>query len=113
MIFLLIQELSRKLFHISSQKIVCSLISFKLEKSKNSTARISMWRQLNIRHIYTVETSIFGFDSKFIEKSVEFTIKELELIGSKLCEAIILIFDNNQNFENEISVINRPIQISN
>jgi len=35
-------------------------ISFVVQKSKMSTARIAMWKELNCPCVYTLETSFFG-----------------------------------------------------
>ncbi len=33
---------------------------FAVQKSKNSTARIAMWKELNVPYIYTLEASFLG-----------------------------------------------------
>lgn len=38
------------------------LSCFKVEKSRESTARVCLWREFNIKRSYTMEASYCGFD---------------------------------------------------
>lgn len=62
---------------------------FGVQKSKESTARISLWRELKIPTIYTMEASFCGADKGPLAHQ-HFTEKHLEDCGRKLCEALIL-----------------------
>ena len=44
---------------------LCSFFSYEqsryvVQKSKESTARVTLWRELKIPHVYTMEASFFG-----------------------------------------------------
>ena len=60
--------------------------SYEVQKSKEGTARVSMWKYLKIPYVYTLETSFCGTDK------ANYLISDYESIGGSLCEAICLNF---------------------
>ena len=62
---------------------------FRIEKSKESTARIVSFRELNILCSYTLEASFFGSESALDkDKPRQFEKIDLENIGKDLCKQI-------------------------
>lgn len=69
---------------------VCSDFSFEnsrfvVQKSKMSTARVVMWKELGISSVYTIEASFFGSLNR---KEVQFSAKDLMEIGKSVCQAL-------------------------
>ena len=62
---------------------------FSLHKSKESTARVSMWKELKIPNIFTMEASFSGADKGAL-KDQHFTTEHLMMAGRKLLEALIV-----------------------
>jgi hypothetical protein len=60
-----------------------------MHKSKESTARIAMYRELKIPAIFTLEASFSGADMGQF-KDRHFTTEHLMLMGRKVLEAIIV-----------------------
>eukprot|EP00826_Nyctotherus_ovalis_P027094 TRINITY_DN2112_c0_g1_i16.p1 TRINITY_DN2112_c0_g1~~TRINITY_DN2112_c0_g1_i16.p1 ORF type:complete len:214 (+),score=55.71 TRINITY_DN2112_c0_g1_i16:121-762(+) len=70
----------------------CSLFSFPdscfdIQKSKESTARVVIWREFGIMNSYTLEASFCGADfEKFVD--YHFNREMLEEVGRQFCETI-------------------------
>ena len=62
---------------------------FSMHKTKEATARITMWKELKIPGIYTMEASFSGADSGVL-KGQHFTTEHLMAAGRKLLEALIV-----------------------
>lgn len=62
---------------------------FSVTKSKETTARISLFRELNIPCIYTMEASFCGADMGELE-NLHFNAEHFENIGAKIFHALIL-----------------------
>ena len=63
---------------------------FGVQKSKESTARVAMFKELkNVPNIFTMESSFAGLDTgKF--KGKHFTTEMLETLGHDLCRSILV-----------------------
>lgn len=66
----------------------CPFFSYKASKlevnrAKSSTARVVMWRRLNIPTVYTIEASFYGH-----ENGEHFTVGDLGEIGKNVCQAL-------------------------
>lgn len=87
---------STRLFPFIMSK-VCDSFSFgecryNLHKSKEATARITMWREIKVPAVYTMEASFCGPDiGKYA--AVHFTTEHLMEIGKKLCYSLIIYCD--------------------
>jgi len=69
---------------------------FVVQKAKSSTARVVMWKELNIPSVYTIEASFYGATNG-IE---QFTVNDYMVIGASLCKALNLyekVFDEVHN----------------
>ncbi|CAH2294247.1 cytosolic carboxypeptidase 1 isoform X1 [Pelobates cultripes] len=65
-----------------------SSCSFVVEKSKESTARVVVWRELGVQRSYTMESTLCGCDQgKY--KSLQIGTKELEEMGAKFCVGLL------------------------
>ena len=62
---------------------------FSVHKSKESTARVSLWRELKIPNVFTLEASFCGADKGALENK-HFMPEHLMLAGRKLLEALIV-----------------------
>lgn len=62
---------------------------FSVTKSKETTARISLFRELNIPCIYTMEASFCGANQGDL-KDMHFTAEHFKLAGKKLFDALIV-----------------------
>ena len=87
---------STRLFPYILHKIEPKLFSFKrskfnVEKYKDSTSRVCLWRSLKIPAVYTLETSLCGGSMK--SQMPHFTIQNLMKIGQKFCVALLLYQD--------------------
>ena len=62
---------------------------FSVHKSKESTARVSMWRELKIPNVFTMEASFSGADKGEL-KDTHFTSENFMVAGKRLLEALII-----------------------
>lgn len=65
---------------------------FNNHKSKESTARITMWRELKIPTVYTMEASFCGSDQG-THKGLHFTTDHLMDIGRRLMLSLLIYCD--------------------
>ncbi|KAK6492975.1 cytosolic carboxypeptidase 1-like isoform X1 [Huso huso] len=62
--------------------------SFVVEKSKESTARVVVWREIGVQKSYTMESTLCGCDQgKY--KGLQIGTKELEEMGAKFCVGLL------------------------
>ncbi|POI36144.1 hypothetical protein CIB84_000106, partial [Bambusicola thoracicus] len=59
---------------------------FRVQKSKESTGRVVMWK-MGINNSYTLEASVCGSELGW-RQSTHFDIKDLESIGQHFCDAL-------------------------
>lgn len=62
---------------------------FSVHKSKESTQRVTLWRELKIPNVFTMEASFCGAD-KGTQKNKHFMPEHLMLSGRKLLEGLIV-----------------------
>lgn len=60
-----------------------------MHKSKEATARISMWKEIKIPNIFTMEASFSGADKGSL-KDQHFTTEHLMLAGRRVLEALLI-----------------------
>ena len=83
---------------------------FRIEKGKESTARIVLFQEFEIVHSYTMEASFFGpsraesFGSAF-EGDMHFTTKDLGSLGQDLCKCC-LTFNSQRIYSRKIRQTN-------
>ncbi len=74
---------------------LCDWHRFGLQKSKERTSRITLWRLLGIPNIFTLESSFLGSDNGQYA-GLHFTNRELMQTGRDVCRALVYCFDLNQ-----------------
>ena len=62
---------------------------FSVHKSKEATQRVTLWRELKIANVFTMEASFCGAD-KGENKDKHFQPRHLMMAGQKLLEALIV-----------------------
>ena len=67
---------------------------FSMSRYKDSTARIAMFRELNIANIFTMEASFCGADKGDL-KDQHFSMEAFMLAGRKLLESLIVMYKIN------------------
>lgn len=65
---------------------------FNVHKSKEATARVTMWRELKIPSVFTMEASFCGSDFGK-NKGVHYTTEHFLESGRKLCLAMLIYCD--------------------
>ncbi|XP_056232120.1 cytosolic carboxypeptidase 1 isoform X1 [Seriola aureovittata] len=62
--------------------------SFVVERSKESTARVVVWREIGVQRSYTMESTLCGCDQgKY--KGIQIGTRELEEMGAQFCVALL------------------------
>lgn len=74
---------------------------FKVQKSKESTARVVTYRELSIVNAFTLEASFCGADFGPMADQ-HFTWRQLEEMGYMLCDAILDFCDPDQSTVNQV-----------
>ncbi|XP_062855346.1 cytosolic carboxypeptidase 1 isoform X2 [Trichomycterus rosablanca] len=65
-----------------------SSCSFVVERSKESTARVVVWREIGVQRSYTMESTLCGCDQgKY--KGLQIGTRELEEMGAQFCMALL------------------------
>lgn len=59
---------------------------FQIDKVKETTARVTQWKEHRIPNVFTLEASFFGYDSE--NGPVHYTQRDFMDIGKSLCRAI-------------------------
>ncbi len=75
---------------------------FGVQKSKERTARISLWKEFQIPAIFTMEASFCGCDEGKLD-GVHFTGKHLKQIGRDLCRTLISYCEISSSLMRELS----------
>ncbi len=69
--------------------------SFVIQKAKESTARVVMWKEMGITNTFTLEASFCGADQgKFAD--YHFNVDMLVEVGHRFCDTILDFCDPDQ-----------------
>lgn len=68
---------------------------YKVEKAKESTARVTVWREYGVTRSYTMESTYCGFDQGPL-KDTHINIGHLRDMGSSVCTALAALHDETQ-----------------
>jgi len=68
---------------------------FAVEKSRESTARVAVWRQFGIQRSYTLESTYCGTDQG-LYKGRQIGSQHLEEMGAKFCEGLLIMLSADQ-----------------
>jgi len=69
--------------------------SFLVQKSKESTARIVMWREFQLVNSFTLEVSFLG-PTRGSKSGLHFNITHLQQVGADLCRSLADYVDNSE-----------------
>ncbi|CAD8208043.1 unnamed protein product [Paramecium pentaurelia] len=76
-----------------------SSCTFRVENSKDKTARIQIWRELKINWVYTYECSFYGQQKK------HFQIKDYINCGVSICNSLSqIVKDTSKEFTNQANI---------
>ncbi|KAL4716942.1 hypothetical protein ACJJTC_012753 [Scirpophaga incertulas] len=81
------------LMHRISAAFALGSCSFRVERERESTARVTVWRHLGVTRSYTMEASFCGFDRGPF-KGFHLNTQHLQNVGSDFCEALNGLNDN-------------------
>lgn len=73
--------------------------SFIVEKSKETTARVVVWRQIGINRSYTMESTYCGMDKEGKYKDQHISTVSLEEMGHKFCEGLLRLGRGKFSYE--------------
>uniref|UniRef100_A0A0N4UGX2 Peptidase_M14 domain-containing protein n=1 Tax=Dracunculus medinensis TaxID=318479 RepID=A0A0N4UGX2_DRAME len=79
-----------KILDKTSKGFCLSNCRFNITKSKESSARVTVWRQFGVTRSYTMESSYCGFESGCYA-GLQIGITELKEIGRDLCESLLCL----------------------
>ena len=69
---------------------------FVVQKSKESTGRVVMWREAGIQNSYTLEATFSGSTQGKL-KGIQFSTRQLEEMGCHLCDTLLDFCDPDQS----------------
>ncbi|XP_011632077.1 cytosolic carboxypeptidase 1-like isoform X2 [Pogonomyrmex barbatus] len=81
----------------TSPAFALPLCSFKVERNKESTARVAVWRQLGVPRSYTMESSFCGCDQGVLA-GLHLDTEHLKAIGRDFCQALSMMKDGDDNW---------------
>ncbi|XP_011693107.1 PREDICTED: cytosolic carboxypeptidase 1-like isoform X2 [Wasmannia auropunctata] len=84
----------------TSPAFALPLCSFKVERNKESTARVAIWRQLGIPRSYTMESSFCGCDQGVLA-GLHLDTEHLKAIGRDFCQALSMMKDGDDDWAKE------------
>ncbi|KAL4227460.1 Cytosolic carboxypeptidase 1 [Mactra antiquata] len=101
------KTLPRVLDYIAPQFSLANC-SFIVEKSKETTARVVVWRQIGVNRSYTMESTYCGFDREGKYKDQHISTLQLEEMGHKFCEGLLRLgrgsYETNASMPSESSL---------
>ncbi|XP_061172292.1 cytosolic carboxypeptidase 1-like [Saccostrea echinata] len=78
-----------RILHLTSPVFSWQNCSFVVEKAKETTARVVVWRQIGVIRSYTMESSYCGIDKDGKFKDQHISTFMLEEMGQKFCEGLL------------------------
>ncbi|XP_020296791.1 cytosolic carboxypeptidase 1-like isoform X2 [Pseudomyrmex gracilis] len=91
--YLMLPHLMQKI----SPAFALPLCSFKVERNKESTARVAVWRQLGVSRSYTMESSFCGCDQGALT-GLHFDTEHLKNIGKDFCQALSMMKNDGDDW---------------
>ncbi|XP_049875301.1 cytosolic carboxypeptidase 1-like isoform X2 [Pectinophora gossypiella] len=90
------------LMHRISPAFALGSCSFRVERERESTARVTVWRHLGVTRSYTMEASFCGFDRGPF-KGFHLNTQHLQNVGSDFCEALNGLNDSATNVDIQLT----------
>ncbi|XP_043280030.1 cytosolic carboxypeptidase 1-like isoform X2 [Venturia canescens] len=84
-----------RLMQKTSPAFALALCSFKVERHKESTARVAIWRQLGVSRSYTMESSFCGCDQGPLAGH-HLNTMHLKEVGQHFCQALSMMKDGGE-----------------
>ncbi|XP_029156275.1 cytosolic carboxypeptidase 1-like isoform X2 [Nylanderia fulva] len=81
----------------TSPAFALPLCSFKVERNKESTARVAVWRQLGVSRSYTMESSFCGCDQGTLA-GLHLDTGHLKAIGRDFCQALSMMKNTDEEW---------------
>ncbi|XP_078313843.1 cytosolic carboxypeptidase 1-like isoform X2 [Crassostrea virginica] len=78
-----------RILHLTSPVFSWQNCSFVVEKAKETTARVVVWRQIGVIRSYTMESSYCGIDKDGKYKDQHISTFMLEEMGHRFCEGLL------------------------
>lgn len=100
-----------RLLHMTSALFCLQNCSFLVERAKESTARVVVWRQINVVRSYTMESSYCGCDQGRY-KDQHINTHMLEEMGHKFCECLIPLAKTCSGFNQQLPDIGPSCDLS-
>ncbi|XP_060741894.1 cytosolic carboxypeptidase 4 isoform X1 [Tachysurus vachellii] len=75
--------------------------NFLVEKSRASTARVVVWREMEVLRSYTMESTFNGCNQG-IYKDLQTGTRELEEMGMKFCQSLLTLRKNSINYSSHL-----------
>ncbi|XP_028814191.1 cytosolic carboxypeptidase 4-like [Denticeps clupeoides] len=75
--------------------------NFLIEKSRASTARVVVWREVGVLRSYTMESTYNGCDQG-IYKGFQIGTRQLEEMGQKFCQSLLILCRNRLDYNSKI-----------
>lgn len=73
--------------------------SFVVEKTKEATGRVVVWRQIGVNRSYTMESTYCGMDKEGKYKDQHISTWHLEEMGHKFCEGLLRLGRGRTSYE--------------
>lgn len=89
------------LYHKNTEHFSFNNCNFVVQKARESTARVVMWREFNLINSFTLECSFCGPTSG-LYKDCHFTISILKELGQKFCVTLIDYANNETKVKDAI-----------
>ncbi|XP_067003008.2 cytosolic carboxypeptidase 1 isoform X2 [Anabrus simplex] len=77
-----------------SRAFMLRLCDFRVERARESTARVTVWREFGIKRSYTMESSYCGCDQGYYQGHHLDTLN-LKEVGANFCEALVCMKDES------------------
>jgi len=87
--------LSYRLFSENQDMFGFEDCSFVVQKSRESTARIVMWKEFQLVNSFTLEASFLG-PNKGVNAGLHFSPTMLQIMGRVFCKSLVDYVENNE-----------------
>ena len=84
---------SYRLFHENIDMFGFEDCSFVVQKSKDATSRVVMWREFQLVNSFTLEASFLG-PNRGVNAGLHFNTTHLQIMGRAFCKTLVDYVDN-------------------
>ncbi|XP_041974997.1 cytosolic carboxypeptidase 1-like isoform X2 [Aricia agestis] len=90
------------LMHRISPAFALGSCAFRVGREREGTARVAVWRHLNVPASYTMEASFCGFD-RGPYKGFHLSTRHLQEVGGDFCEALSCLADSSASVDVQLT----------